>query len=84
MHLYDRVGDKTVKLTVKSFLNDGFAFEVDGVKWDDIKEMNDTDADDSFSDSERDNYNTLGFADHGGCIILNEETILSQRDRRHK
>ena len=55
-----------------------------GVKWDELKEMDDLDAEDSFSDSERDNYNTLGFADHGGCIVLNGVTILSQRDRRHK
>ena len=48
-----------------------------GVKWDELKEMDDLDAEDSFSDSERDNYNTLGFADHGGCIVLNGVTILS-------
>lgn len=65
-------------------LKDKFLFEVCGVKWDELKEMDDIDAEESFSDSERGFNNTLGFADHGGCIILNGFTILSQRDRRHK
>ena len=55
-----------------------------GLKWDELKEMDDPDAEESFSDSERDSFNALGFADHGGCIVLNGITILSQRDRRHK
>ena len=58
-------------------MKDKFQFEVYGVKWDDLKEMYEEDAEDSFSDSERDIHNTLGFADHGGCIVLNGVTILS-------
>ena len=45
--------------------------------WHDIKNEDANDSDDSFSDSERDVNNTLGFADHGGCIILNGITVLS-------
>ena len=63
---------------------DSFEFEVCGIPWYDVKNMEDPDSDASFSDSERDINSTLGFADHGGCIVLNGITILSQRDRRHK
>ena len=70
--------ERSVKLQIKGFSKGQFRIEVQGMKWDDLKEVHNPDDEASFSESELPEDTRIRFTDRYGWIYLNGKMIIKR------